>query len=339
MAFARVRIWLGVAVLIGAAVALVVLLVAGGDDNASRVTTPTVPTSSSLLPATTTSTSIVERGQGGIVAVTGTGQVVLLDADTGEQRFVLMDGIDVSDPSRTAVALSPAEGAAYVVRPAAEVAASEIVRVPVGRGEPPQVVATGLSPSVSPDGASLAYVQITGTGREVMPAVVVRDLAKGTELRFAPKVDRATFEVITDVAWSPSGNSLLVTAGKARTAVFTVDVAKASSLDDAKRLGPDPARTDLSWFAATPFGGALAVGERTGSGSAASYAVRSIDLAGSDTGALATGLRSFQRLDARTGGGVLLLVADTTAKGGSLLRFRPGAAPETIATGIVVAAW
>lgn len=336
----RTSIALGAAVLVAAGALLAFLLLRGGDGDdvtagSDDGTTTTEPRASS-----TTSTTLFEAGEGPIVALTAAGQVVLLDAESGEQRFVLHEGIDTSDPAKNALSLSPAEGAVYVVAPGGSAGDAEILRVPLRRGDEVTTVVQGLAPAVSPDGASLAYVALTPGGPQPRPAIVVRDLASGAETRFETPADQQPFPFIPDVTWAPSGNVVVFAGGEIQTGLYTLDPKKATTLADAQRIGPDPGgESERSWFAATPLGQRLAVGERLGDVPGRDHRILEVTLQGEVQSTVRDIGGSFFRLDSRTGGGLLLYVEDSGPDGGTLLRLRPGEEPKQLATGIVLATW
>lgn len=343
----RSAIALGVVALVAAVGLLVFLIVSGTDDgDGDEVTTGTDQTTTTTeAPTSTTSTTLFEQGQGPIVAVNAAGQVVLLDPESGEQRFVLFEGVDVSDPAKNAVSISPADGSVYVVRPVEGDAAAtpEIVRVPLRRDETPEPVTTGYAPAVSPDGESLAYVQVAGTGPDAKPVLVVRNIETGKERRFETPAGEPGFAFIPDMAWAPTGNVVLFIAGEIKTGLYSLDVARAASLGDARRLGPAVESAegggDVAWFTVTPLGARLAVGEWTGGLPDRDHRILEVDLQGEVRGTVRDTTPSFFRLDSRTGGGVLLYVADAGPDGGRLLRLRPGEEPQELATDIIVATW
>lgn len=332
---------LGVAVVLGAAAVLVALIAAGREGTGpSGRAGPDEATTTTAATPTSTSTTLFAEGQGPVVAVNAAGQVVLLDADSGATRFVLLEGVDVTDPAKNGIAISPVEGAAYVVKPGSSAITAEIVRVPLSKEEAPDVVTTGLAPAVSPDGASLAYVRYVGEGTGATPTLIVRDLKTGGEKVLPTPEGERGFAFIPDLAWAPTGRVVVFTAGEVQTGLYAIDVKKAATLGDATRLGPpvDEA-AERSWFTVTQLGARLAVGERQGGVPGRAHRILEVDLQGQVRGTVRDAPGPFFRLDSRTGGGLLLYVVDSGPDGGRLMRLRPGEEPTELAAGIVVATW
>lgn len=337
----RTSIALGAAVLAVAAGLLAFLVLRGGDGGDDLTSGPDDGTTSTTGQVTsTTSTTLFEGGDGPVVALDASGRVVLLDAETGAERFVLHEGIDVSDPAKNGLSLSPSEGVVYVVAPGVNADDAEILSVPLRRGDGVSTVAKGLAPAVSPDGSSLAYVSLLPGEQQPRPAIVVRDLASGTETRFETPAGERPFAFIPDVTWAPSGGVVVFAGGEIQTGLYTLDTKKATSLADATRIGPEvsPDR-ERSWFAATPLGQRLAVGERLGDVPGRDHRILEVSLQGEVQGSVRDVTGSFFRLDSRTGGGVLLYVRDAGPDGGTLMRFRPGEEPVELASKIVLATW
>jgi hypothetical protein len=101
-------------------------------------------------------------------------------------------------------------------------------------GDDPEVVATGSSPAISPDGTHLAYLH--GSTQ-----IVVRDLATDQEQSFtgAPAAD----DTVQDVAFTADSKALVFTAAPpdGPASLYYLDlstVATIASLNDAAQLGP-----------------------------------------------------------------------------------------------------
>lgn len=236
--------------------ALLLLAAACGDDDAetsdaTSTTEPEVTTTSDADPTTSTTAPDGTAAPETIAAVLGDGTLAVLDADSGEVQERLLDGIDVSDPAKNGIAVSPDGEAIFVVRPATDVTVPhDIVRVPVD-GSTTEVVAQGRAPAVSPDGETLAYVAVEpdpGT-EQPHPEIVLRDLTSGDEQRLV-RDEEPGFQFIVDVAWTADGAQLAFVAGEIQTGLYLVDVA-AAGLDDAVRAGPDNRGEGTSWTAVT----------------------------------------------------------------------------------------
>ena len=177
-------------------------------------------TSSSNVPSTGTSQSPAPVASAGterpaIVAVTTGGEVVVLNSKTGLATSTLTGSQDVVGDE-----IAVTRSAVYfAVRPANS-CADEIERVSLAGGTP-AVVATGVLPSISPDGTELAYVKeqldapaslgCTGGGPI---QVVVRDLTTDAQTVYAPPPgEGALVAPVSHLSWSPDGKTLLVSAG------------------------------------------------------------------------------------------------------------------------------
>ena len=171
-----------------------------------------------------------------IVAVTTGGAVELLDASSGVASKVLVPRTDAIGDE---IAVSPSGSTVYFAVKRGCADSIESVPVTGGTALP---VATGVLPAISPDGARLAFVRERISGGSdaisygcqpagIHPAgqvsVVVRDLATGHE-----KVYGTSAVPISHLSWSPSGQSLLVSAGPGVSGgwvLSTLDVATGGS--------------------------------------------------------------------------------------------------------------
>lgn len=159
-----------------------------------------------------------------IVAVTTGGAVVVLNPVTGIATRVLVPRVDAIGDE---VSVSPSGATVYfaVKRDCVDYVES----VPLTGGAP-TVVSTGVLPSVSPDGTKLAFVRepvsggpstvrygCSGTGESSASQfqVVVRDLASGTEKVYPAPAGKAAPSPVSHLSWSPSGSTILVSAGPA----------------------------------------------------------------------------------------------------------------------------
>jgi WD40 repeat protein len=155
-------------------------------------------------------------GRPGIVAVTATGALAVLDPLSGEARRILVRG----GVAGGAVAVSPDGRTVYFA--ARHGCLGEIESVPVTGGRP-RMITPGVRPAVSPDGKKLAFVRQPGTGAagacRYPPAddqVVVRDLAGGGET-VLPSAARPVLRYpVSLLSWSPDSRRLLVSAGPAQ---------------------------------------------------------------------------------------------------------------------------
>ena len=274
-----------------------------------------------------------------IAAVDADGRAVVLDGQTGDVRRVLVEGIEVDDPSSNAIAVSPDRETVYVVRPGGTGSDSQIVRVRASGGEP-EVLTQGIAPAVSPDGTTLAYVRHVDTGQpgQGEPTIRLRNLSTGQER----VIDGGDLYGIWELAWTGDGTRIAFTAGEIRTSVHVI-ARGATSLSEADRLGP--ADTDASWGDIATLGDdRLAVIERCCNlpqGSPERWRVLEVD---ATTGAVGGEVFGRDRTEAvlvddrRDAQG--LIVVQRGGPGGSpLLRWDGTGELRQIASGIIVAAW
>lgn len=344
-----------------AVVALVLLPLAacgGDDDSATSDTTTTTTTTEADATTTTggdTTTTTTEPDRAApdtIAAVLGDGSLAVVDAETGEVRERLLDGIDVSDPAKNGIAVAPDGEEIFVVRPAADTAVEhDIVRVPVD-GSDSEVVVQGRAPAVSPDGATLAYVAVDpdASPGQPDPVIVLRDLQTGDqhELR---RMGEPGFPFIADLAWTADGEHVSFVAGEIQTGLYIVRT-DADSLDDADRLGPDNRGEDTSWTAVTPFDDErLAVVETCcGVPDEERWHVIAVHLpSGSVEGTLLPDERvEASVIDSDASTRHFVMVTDLRPGGGTLLRWSSPQGDDGVSTGgaleevrgdVVVAAW
>lgn len=320
-------------VLMAAALVLTACGNGDGDDTSAPTTPATTTASPATSPAPTTSPP---DDSVRIAVVDGRGRVVLLDGDSGDEERVLMDGVEVDDPSSLDIAVSPDRSTVFVVRPGASAEQEpEIVQVAADGGAA-QVVTSGRSPAISPDGGTLAYVRLVDdppAGFE--PTLRLRDLDSGDERALTG----GDFYAIQDLAWTAAGEQLAFTAGEIRTGVHVMDRV-ATSLAEARRLGPED--TDGTWSdVAALSDGRLAVIERccqVPDPNPDRWRILAVDPRDGATGAAVLDRRAV-RIDARADGEGLLVIQDGGPGGGTLLRWHGSGQPRELADDVLVAAW
>lgn len=335
------------AALVAAAAVMVLLFVTtgcspaqedGDEDDATPTPTPTP-----------TETDAAEDGEDGedaediAVVVDADGRVLVIDATTGEEVRELLDDVAVDDPASNDIAMSPDRTEVFVVVPPDEPPGdSRLMQVPVDGGEAEEI-AQGTVPAVSPDGSTLAYVEIEvgGEPARAEPVVVFRDLDSDEETRLTREVP---FFFIPDVEWTTDGTQVVFTAGEIQTGLYAVD-RDAETLDDARRLGPDleedPGGT--SWGPVAAFGeDQLAVVEVCCDlPREERWQVIGVDPAdGSTQGELLPEDRvEATHLDSDADAENLLFVVNGGPDGGELLRWDGEGDPEQIHDDVIVAAW
>jgi hypothetical protein len=203
---------------------------------------PAVPSDSTVVKAGSRSVRPAE-----IVALSRT-EVVLLDSARGRRLRVLAAHPEAADPAGEVflegVALSADHRSAYyaVAGPCGE---GTVYRVPVDGRAPPERVATGISPAVSPDGSKLAYAAPGGAGPDGRPRcdnrIVVRDLRTGAERTWSYPDDPDPLPlyqdgVITRIAWAPDSTRLAFTLSYEGDSVSILDTVVDRDLSESKEL-------------------------------------------------------------------------------------------------------
>ncbi len=193
---------------------------------------PPVPSDSTIVKAGTPTTEAPAE----IVALTGT-EVVVLDSDTGRRLRLLAHHPEAESTVGVfleGVALNPDRRSAYYAL-AGDCGTGTVYRVPVDGGSPPEQVANGISPALSPDGAKLAYAAPGGDGPDGRPRcnnrIVVRDLPTGAERTWRYPDDEAHSDglyqdgAITKIAWAPDSTRLAYTLSFEGDSVAVLDTA------------------------------------------------------------------------------------------------------------------
>lgn len=308
-----------------------------GDDP----TTTAPEETTTITERTTTPTTAFDQGEATVVAVDADGQLVVLDAGSGEVDRVRLEDIAVDDPAKNDIARAPERGEIFVTRPRPADTPTERVRVAVD-GSASESLGEGIAPSVSPDGSRLAYVRSIDTGAQSpAPVLVIRELATDDERELA-RDNEPDFHFIPETAWTADGEQVAFVAGEILTGLYVVDV-DAASLDEAQRIAPVAREDGTSWSAVTAFGeDTLAVVETCCDvGDRQRWLVLAVNLSQQEVaGGLLPGDRvEASRLDSPSAERRLVYITDLRPGGGTLHRWDGSGEPEVVADEIVAAAW
>lgn len=178
-----------------------------------------------------------------LVAVTGDGEVVLLDPATGERRLVV-GGISTDDPGKVAVTVDRSGSVAYVSHSTGPDARYEILRISLTSGTT-EVVAEGLGPALSPDGGTLAYAGPDASLPEGTESwgLNLRDLATGvTRHLSAGPYDPARW--VGQPTWAVDGTAVYLEVGWSEGgSVARVDPASMTSLEEVQAFDTGPGQS------------------------------------------------------------------------------------------------
>lgn len=215
---------------------------------------------------------LVPRVDPPIVALTTTGDLVLLSPETGETLEVI-----TSDPAlRGPISLAADRSAAFLGRGGPPY---EVVRVSLTDGSITPI-ADGLSPSLSPDGQTLAYVapyNINHPDDSEWRSLALLDLATGDVQYLPDNSCGGCARRIDQPAWSPDGSRLYIAVGFEDSALPSMDLVvvipgTTTDLDTAPVFQPNDTYTHgIPGFPAFLTDGTLAVASviYVGSGDAA----------------------------------------------------------------------
>lgn len=169
------------------------------------------------------------------------GEIVLVDAVSGETISVLVDGETLGGRGEaigTADLEVSADGSTVYFVPFGT--PERIMSIPVAGGEP-TLVAEGRKPTISPDGRSLAFVACEGIMAACGNAILVRDLASGETTVWDVGVeDRWAGQL----AWFPDARRLgfsMFYPGDSNPTLHVLDTAAdvGSELRTVEKVGPE----------------------------------------------------------------------------------------------------
>jgi hypothetical protein len=186
------------------------------------------------------------------VAVSEQNRLVVLETATGRARRVLYQGPTPDDRGAgkvSSVSLSPDGRTVWFAVAGAydECEDFAVHRVPLAGGEVERM-ATGGSPSVSPDGRQLAYAAAAEAhgGPVTDPAsclnsVVVRDLETGAERAWVATDDWwDRLSAVDHLTWAPDSRRLAFQQSYEGAAVRLIDTAGSGTIASAGNLPPTP---------------------------------------------------------------------------------------------------
>lgn len=186
-----------------------------------------------------------------VAFVRDSSDLVVLDTATGETRTVLSqpepDPDDPLGPNSFGRVILHPSGEVVFVEEVGEPAAGVVVRVPLRGGEP-EPVALGAYPALSADGRFLATADVDG-------GITVLDL-ETREPRTIEGPAGALGVSALNLAWGRDGRTLFferVERTDGSSELWAVDARTATTLDEARRLGPPDGRE--GWTLPAPRGG------------------------------------------------------------------------------------
>lgn len=339
----------GLAVVVGAAVAVVALPRDPAPPVDSPPPTPEVTTttpSPAPTPSETPTTSPTPDppAEPPLVALTNAGEIVLLDPQTGATLQTVMSGLSTEDPAKIALTVAPDRTTAYVSNIVDRPTGSEreIVRVSLD-GSSSEVIAEGMQPAISPDGATLAYVgrDPARPGSEE-PGLILLDIATGTSRFISSGLDASGAGWIDQPAWSRDGSRLYVPLGYEGSELQAVE-ATATTFADAVSLGDDIGEKEPVVLAD---GTVLVACGYSYSGLDDTYVAAIDPTTGAATERLApvAGRHIVDMAAHPTAQGVAFLAVTTTPEGmeqptWDLYRWDEGGEPRLLGTGFVAVAW
>jgi hypothetical protein len=187
----------------------------GGGFAYASFTTTSSSTTGAQTGTPVTASPTAGTGQPGIVAVTTTGQVDVLNPQTGLATTMLTGNQDAVGDE---LAVAPNGTVYYAVHPKNS-CTDEIESVSL-HGGTPSTVATGVLPAISPSGTDLAFVREqlgsvpAQCGADSAIAVVILNLATRAQTTYAaPPGENGLIAPISHLSWSPSGEQLLISSG------------------------------------------------------------------------------------------------------------------------------
>lgn len=273
-------------------------------------------------------------------AVTEAGAIVVADASNGRVTKTLVGARALAGRLRTIVP-SPDRTTLYFVIHRSD-DCSEIASVPAAGG-PVRVLMRGDGPSPSPDGRSLAYVDLLNCGG-MRARVVLRDLTTGAERAWEEKaVEGQLFPRLAAIGatWSPDPRSLIVgSCGADACGPWLLDVTSAPG--DVWRAAkpmpgePDPGR-DAFWGCWTARGSKGTVVVRTdysSSDGTEPHPIKEIDIKTGRVSPLVAVGRELRCLTFDASGDHALFVRD-----GGAFAWSSAGGPRLIGRGFTEAAW
>jgi hypothetical protein len=300
----------------------------------------------------------------GIVAVTSSGALVVLNSSTGATTSTLVPSGVVGQE----IAVSPDGSTVYFT--AGSGCANEIESVPVSGGTP-TAVAPGVLPAISPDGSKLAFAQEpwflpTSCATDVAVtdySLAVRTLSTGSQVNYPMAAAAAGSGLpipILYLSWAPDNASLAVTMSSIQdNEGWTLNILNTASAqyyltgpgDTTVRVtgAPDPSGSYYEEAAYLPDGNLFVnrdccMGGGPGQPPADSNLMQEISTSGSLVRQVSIGIQANDHtsLDADPTGYWLLYITGAPAAGipvGSLEVSQGGAKPTVLTTGLVAAAW